>query len=149
MRIALRALLFGLGALLLLAGCRDAREGFTGQFTEIRLQQAPVEVQRSYERLKALPGLYVFHKGGRTYLLLLAGSADPPGQRVEVLHLQQPVGPTDEVRVLARLLPGGGGDRYPYTILQLDGGEGLRFKARLSTLSEQVLELRGILVADR
>ncbi|HYG60407.1 MAG TPA: hypothetical protein VD902_20240 [Symbiobacteriaceae bacterium] len=132
-----------LGALV--AGCRatERRPQFTGDFQVAALAEAPNDLQAHFERTKALPGLTVLERDGRTYLMLMAGRMEEPGLKVEVLEVKKPQQGSNLAQLTAVLRPGGTG-QYPYALLVLEGAEGLDFKARLATRGERVLELIGM-----
>jgi hypothetical protein len=141
-----------LAALVLLAGCQAAQppKPPTTDYRVVPLTDAPADVRTYYEQMKAIPGLYVFARGGQTYLLLIGGKLDQqPGMRVEVFDVQTPFNGPREVRILAALRPGQGATQYPYAVIQMDTAPGLTYRARLSADNGLVTELPGMSIDDK
>jgi hypothetical protein len=145
-----------LAILLLLAvaaGCQprgSGAQGFTGDFQQLALPDGPARLQAYYDQSKAAPGLTVLQQDGTTYLLLTAGRAERPGMVVDVLAVKPPVRGSQEVSITAVVRPGTGTEgMYPYVLLELDGGAGLTYRARLTNGSEIPRELQGIPLADQ
>lgn len=144
MRIAGKGhwLLLALLVCLAWAGCSPKRASvaFIGTFTQMKVSEAPAELQQVADEMKGAPGLYVLHSRGQSYLLIMAGRLDEPGWDLRVLDMQPPTG--GEVRVLATLQPDPTADNYPMTVIQFSEVKGLKFKARLGMGDAPVLELR-------
>lgn len=152
MRTRGRLMVFGVLFLLAVAaGCQTTPGGtrsFTGEYQQLTLADGPAHLQTYFDQSKAVPGLAVLQQDGSTYLLLTAGRADRPGLMVDVLAVQPPVKGSKEVQLIAVVRPGTGSEGvYPYALLELDGGAGLTFKARLTNGSESPRELQGIPLA--
>lgn len=155
MRMIARRVAVGLVLLLLAisAGCQSTAGGarkFSGEFQTLALAEGPARLQSYYEQSGSLPGLAVFQQDGRTYLLLTAGRTERPGLVIDVLAVQPPVKGSKAVQVLAAMRSGTGDEGvYPYALIEVDGGAGLTFSARLSKLDETPLELQGFPLIDR
>ncbi|HWI65674.1 MAG TPA: hypothetical protein VNT75_27920 [Symbiobacteriaceae bacterium] len=151
MRLIARVVALGLLMAMLLAGCKGTGKAgeFTGEFQALTLGEGPAILQRHYEQQKAVPGLTVYHDGGKTYLLLRAGKVDQTGLGVQMLTVKPPVKGSKTVQVVAALHEvTGQATAYPYALLLLEGGTDLTYKARLSNRSEVPLELPGIPLAE-
>jgi hypothetical protein len=134
------------------AGCQtrgSGARGFTGDYQQLTLSDGPARLQTYYDQSKAVPGLAVLQQDGKTYLMLTAGRADRPGMVVDVLAVHPPVRGAKEVSITAVVRPGTGTEgMYPYALLELDGGAGLTYKARLTNGGETPRELQGIPLAE-
>lgn len=143
------------GALLLLAqllavGCGTRSGQFRGEFQALSAGEVPADLLAVQEQMGAAPGLLLVSNGPVAYLLVCAGRVEGGGYAVEVLDVTAPAGPGKEVRVLAALRPRAAQGEYPCAALRLGGSvSGLQFKARLSSLDGEVMEMRAVEVADR
>ncbi len=137
-----------LALLLVLAGCsqRGTGHGAETEFEPLALDATPVEVQQYYEEMKAVPGFFVLHLQGQTYLLLMAGAADEPGLMMTMTDLRKN---GDEYRLLARVAPHETGSEYPYAVARMKVPVDARFVARVTDPTGEVLDLQGMVVTDR
>lgn len=131
----------------LTAGCLGGKQSKRpdAPFTPLTLDAAPAELRAYYDETKAIPGLFVLHKGGQTYLLVMAGTAPEAGMRVEVIDIRK-LGQT--WRVLATLKAGGGED-YPHAIVQVEAPLDADLSGRLTGPDGEVRELRSMTITDR
>lgn len=149
---AARLAALGLLLILLVAGCRGAKQAgkFSGEFETLTLGDAPAVLQRHFEQQKTVPGLTVLESDGVTYLLLRAGRVERSGLGVQVLAVKPPAKGEKLVQVnaIVQEMPGETG-AFPYALLLLHDANGLTFRARLSNRSEVPLELPGIPLVDK
>lgn len=137
------------GLVVALTGCRGSvPTDFVPTYERITLSDAPEAVQTAQARLRSVPGLYVLDQGQETYLLLLAGRVADQGGSVELVDLQGPVDRTNQARIIARLTPGSEEEAFPNLVLKVQRTDGVVYKVRLLTLTDQVLELNAIPIAE-
>lgn len=146
MSVSLRCWFVGLLlCLTALVGCESKKlpDGAL-EFRQVPIAEAPADIQAYAVAMKTAPGLYMFHEGKETYLLLQAGKVDVPGA-LKVTDVRQVGG---VVRLQAVLTDGRESDAFPGAVIQLKVPESTRFKARVSLHQEQVIELDAVPVVS-